>query len=296
MFACASIFVACARTEPDAGSTPSAAPDPNVYAQGVCNWFARCVPSFVRSNYGTVAACVDALEPRASALFRANGATVTKRSLDACIVRTESAPCDEEIESLPECDFKGTLPDGAPCTSGIVCASGSCLKGAAGCGVCAMRVGVNESCVNAACAPGLACVAEQCMATSTVNGPCSTEHRCAGNLACLDGTCVIPRGLDEPCSEAFPKNTTEPPCDATRGLVCGVLTPGESLRCVALLASVGGSCSQTPFCEVGVCVHGTCVPLLSNGQTCVPGAEVGCAPPLECRDGVCAGVDPTRCH
>jgi hypothetical protein len=272
-------------------------PDANVYAQGICNYFARCVPALVRSNYGNVASCVEAFVPQAAALFDAPGANVTKRTLDACILRTESARCDEDIEALPECDLRGTLADGAACLSGISCTSGSCFKPLVGgrpdrrraaCGVCSRRVAENESCKDAACAPGLDCVEDRCVAPAGAGSGCSAGHRCKEDLACLSGTCVVPRGRDESCDRQDPNAV---PCDASQGLVCSETTK----TCTAFLAQRGASCKTTPFCEASTCVNETCVPGLVEGEPCEVGAAVECVYPLECHDGTCAGPNPATC-
>jgi hypothetical protein len=271
----------------DLAAVPSACgesegPDPSVYARGICNHFARCTPAFVRSTFGDVPTCVAAFVKEASRIFETPGVRITKRELDACIVKTESAACDVEIETIAECDFKGTLADGAPCSSGVACASGSCLKPSAGasnegasCGACARRAAVNESCEGGACGPGLDCVEGQCRAPAAIGDACSAdaEHFCQARLACVNGTCVVPRGRDEACDGVVP-------CDATQGLVCVAAT------CTALLAKPGMSCTQTPYCEASSCVDTACQPLLTEGEACNE-RTAACAFPLECQGARC---------
>ncbi len=277
----------CARTEP---SPPETAADPNVYARGICHFFARCSPAYVRSEWGTVAACVDALDREATALFGAPGARLTKRQLDACIVRTENVTCDTIIDALPECDFRGTLPDGTACASGASCVSGACFKdvsrAAADCGTCMTPALANETCAEAPCAPGLDCVAERCVAPGEAGAACSDEHRCRPTLVCVAEVCVVPRGRDEACDAT---GASAVPCDPEQGLACSEGT------CRALLATVGSSCGQIPFCEASVCSAGVCVRRPSEGEPCSVGGPIGCAFPLDCRDGACVRADVAGC-
>jgi hypothetical protein len=284
------LLSSCARTTVDGTGA-----NPNVYAGGICNYLARCNPAFVRSYFSDVPTCTSAFILESTKLITARGSTITKKELDACIVKTESVACGEDIESLPECDFKGSLVDGDACSSGVQCASGSCFKTAVvsdggpveavECGVCSTRVGEAGSCTNAACAPGLDCLAGTCVAPSDVGGPCDDAgRRCRKNFACVQGACALTRARDESCSPSAP-------CDSAQGLAC------LNGKCVTVAAKAGGSCERHPFCEASYCSsvpNPTCVALKEEGASCERTTE--CAFPFDCRAGRCTKSDPTACR
>lgn len=274
-------------TSPD----PNAIASPVVYAQGICNFFARCQPAFVRAHFGSVEACSSAYVAPATDLLHSRGANITKRLLDACLVRTEKASCDDDIESLPECDFKGTLGDGASCTSGVQCATGSCFFSdpAASCGVCSPRALAGGDCTSAACAPDLQCVNHQCVPFGDPGAPCG-DATCKTNLMCSPaGSCVVPRKKDEPCD---PSGAGGAICDAAQGLTCANGT------CAAVLVKAGQPCDRYPFCESSVCIANVCQQHLGEGAACSASNE--CAFPLSCKPSpnggrTCQKTSPASC-
>jgi hypothetical protein len=279
-------------------------------ADAICARLDECSPASVTLPYGTVETC-RAREARrcASALTTAD----TGYSLDkavACAAAYEAATCDGVVTAVAaDCAPGGGARGVAePCASPDQCESGRCAPVAAtgagggggglaepptGCGACAPRAAVGESCADdaGACAPASGCVAGVCVALATFGTSCAAGEPCDLGLIC-DGSICVPGGAAGAACDAMT------PCD-----------PGAYLGCVA------GACAAPVWAEGGqpcaAAIEGDPVPVCiasshcGGGAICVAAAEdgaacggppgVSCYPPAVCAGGFCTLPEAMQC-
>lgn len=296
----------------DAGSDAAPADKTEKYARAFCDAFNACAPVLVKIGFGDAAACVTRVKSKAALDLKAAGVSVTEAQIDACLAKIASIDCSSPT-GIPECQFKGTLADGAACDLDAQCLSGSCFKpfvadgGApqrADCGTCKARAAAGADCSAAACADGHQCLPAggntfACVKQGAVNEACSAAAPCGGNLACVGGTCKKPLALNAACRNA----AGEIPCATARGEYCKAL-PNQNGTCSAVsyatppnLCGIDVAALNITQCTNSTCSSqipaGTCTAYLASGADCSGGGT--CAPPLECRAGKCAEVDPARC-
>lgn len=298
------VLAACGGDDDDGGAVSAA--QVQAYAQGQCAFFDRCSPIFVRLNWGNVGACqaqFGAVIQRQTTLA---GVSLTQAKLDACNAKLAARDC-ADTSDIPECDFTGTLGEGAPCAVSAQCASGSCFyetradQTVPDCGVCKAKVNEGESCAANVCANGLNCSASQvCIRPGGANAACADDLNCEGVLGCADGRCTPPIAKDGVCT------ASSAPCDSS--LYCrpdeGSTTTGH---CVEIgTADVGGACGVSDslvFCAAGSCQltdeqagTGTCLANPKEGEACtLDENSPPCGYGLECINNVCAYFDSASC-
>lgn len=101
---------------------------------------------------------------------------------DACGAQLFCAAFDGRTQ--PSCYMEHSRDDMTGCTADVQCLSGSCSPSARKCsstGKCAPTIG---------CAFGLACVKEQCLATSgELGAPCASPSDCRDGRTCVYSRC-----------------------------------------------------------------------------------------------------------
>lgn len=223
----------------------------------------------------------------------ARGSFCSGVSADTCVCRALT-PLGGDCTSTPcfgalRCDVDGgtstcveRLPDGAPCSTAVDCASFVCLArdGGSTCG---------------ALAPGEAC-------DPGSGRPCRTGDYCRGVRHVLDAT-----GSEVPASDGVCAARVGSGAACTREQFDDGCPPGERChdgRCSAhatLSVPVGGACSNPGACETAWCEGssmfladggpnleaGRCGALLAPGQPCGQGLAP-CAAPASCVSNACA--------
>jgi hypothetical protein len=196
------------------------------------------------------------------------GSGLTSDTLSACLSALQMLPCHSNIDSVPACQFIGSLGGGAACVSDAQCQSGSCdysLGSPAdggfmvpACGTCDPLIPVGGSCVNrSGCAPGSACDA---MSGSNGSATCTKITQGAAGASCDDQAAR--------CAD---------------GLYCDPSTH----TCTATKAS-GAPCSGSEECTAPLVCGGSSA--VGMGTTCQPPGQAGagctydeqCAPGLGC--------------
>ncbi|MDF2695463.1 MAG: Thiamin-phosphate pyrophosphorylase [Labilithrix sp.] len=159
---------------------------------------------------------------------------------------------------------------------------------------------IDQACAgDEACAPGLTCRDQVCIANEQgwLDGPC--ESGCMEGLLCIDGVCRrLPgtgRAEGEPCLDTF--------CGA--GLLCA--TPCNGPECdhkpkLCRRFRGGDACASPSQCPEGMmCEHdtfddqGVCHPLRDVGEPCEDGNRL-CHYHLRCVDGLCRTFDASMCR
>ena len=247
--------------------------------------------------------------------FDLPGVTYTAADAEACNQATDISGCEAIDMPVLECDFRGSLPGGAPCVYGIQCRSGRCDQRAPPdggilwetCGTCRRLAKVGETCADAGCEKGSVCLLDfktfelRCLAISeqdvgavcdgilTLCRPgsyCSASHVCtifpSLGEPCELGRCTAPYvcGLDSVCRKpAAIGESCYPGCEP--GLGCG-----RAGSCAVLeWAEPGASCDQDRACYLGLCLEGSCQPVVEEGEPCSD--NFSCGPGY-----VCAVAEP----
>lgn len=295
-------------TQPgDGGSvqpSPDAAPvrpSPAVYAQAVCNHDQRCFPIYLRRYFNGLNDCATKVSTEWARVLAAPGNVTTAAQLDACSAKLGTL-CSDEFAGIPECNFRGTLPDGASCMYGSQCASGDCFQVAstADCGVCTQQAPEGASCANAYCQPGLICTdPSTCVRPVGEGGACDDTKPCATGLLCTSGKCAKPLLLGAGCQVDADK------CDWDKGETCVPTTVGgKNGKCTTdAFGKLGQTCGWDAKgayteCEAASCSNpnntGTCAEFLGVGMPCsADGTE--CMYGLACSAGRCKARDASTC-
>jgi hypothetical protein len=191
---------------------------------------------------------------------------------------------------LPACaGIAGSLPDGAPCTASLQCASGSCGKGNDTqhplCGACAKPPAPAGCGDGGACQPDEQCNSGSCQKVVTgvaLGQACDATHFCASPNICraaaANGTTCQPLPkLGEACSGirfcADSLCTAAMRCEATPML-------GQPCKKDAVFNRY--TCADADVCDEMAAAGPTCVLRPSAGGSCTP------APGNHLEQGSCA--------
>lgn len=320
------IAVACSSTEDSQTASGACAQ----YADAYRAYTQRCAQA--SGGISTADSRWEQIEARmrlaCSSALSLPGNAVTPAGLTVCANKIKDVGCNFDSDDIPECDFDtGTLADGAACSSGSQCKSGSCKKtvtetSSSACGVCEARVAVGGDCS----AEGSSCVSDaRCDATTKkcvaivrngVGGSCDSTkgEQCQSGLVCDFTTkiCKERGAVGAACSGTSPcqsglqcsptTRTCVTPVLANEGQACGG-TSGASCaaglrcdfatqKCVKITwVAPGGDCSAAgSMCEHGSCNSTTkkCPALLADGQACTTDRSTGvCDDFASCIDGKC---------
>lgn len=222
--------------------------------------------SFVGSQF--VASVSDPLQR-----FDADRANVCLQAL------ADGAAACKAVDFSPCIDmFVGTLPPGAPCSTGFDCAPGP-----GGFAVCAP----DGTCVQ----PPRGGLGAPCTYSCYVHdGTQKCPSIFPGAPAFVQAACYASDGLS--CADLPTGATCQPlrqDCRQGGDFSCpggGVCDPATG-QCFAPIP-MGGNCAQAPCAPDAYCSNGTCVPLKPNGLSCYVGEE---CQSRRC-DGTCAVFSP----
>lgn len=298
--------VACS----DDDDEPISAATINAIASSICTKTSQCLSDVaVRVLYGSPQTCTTRQAAQLELDKKGSGFSVSEPAAKRCLEKLNTISCDALLTNdLPaECEFKGTLGDGAACSSNPQCASGSCFVADGGtCGKCGTRAPDGGDCSQSRCEKGLVCNTDKrCVRPAGAGVACNERTQCAFGLTCSKGTCVATLAAGAPCTVSG--GDAVDLCDRSKGLYCqGEGGGGASGTCASFdLAVAGGACGvvgsppRPTICEGGDCSGGslqnrTCVARLADGSPCTE--ESSCQAPAECRGGRCALLDPTTCR
>lgn len=264
--------------------------------------------------------------------FTMPGNAVTPSGLEACAAALEIIGCGNSDAPPPECDFRGTLEEGAACHSSEQCASGLCTPVSAWgetCGHCAGLVGLGDDCSTGGCPRVAACLprsqsAESYTCVAQTFG--SADAACDGNamlcrpgLGCTNGRCLPFRQEGDTCDN---RNTwcidplycsSAGRCTApgTEGQSCagdescahGLVCDPDTWQCVSpRWVGSGEPCSLVATqCLFGGCIYqgdtraGVCSTVVAEGGSCNQLERI-CDIGLVCLDGTCRGAHAAVCH
>lgn len=301
------------------------------YAAAIAGYESKCGESKSDAAWRRYVARVQHLCDSRLAL---RGAAIKPEHITACTNVVRSAPCVTDHSDLPKCELpNGTLDDGAPCSSGEQCKSGSCGGGGSICGTCQPRVPVGGDCSAPlpVCVKGALCdpTTKTCKAI-VHNGEGSTcvpgnGELCDSGLYCDLGTssCEERRPLGAACGGTAPcqiglicAETTRtcigPRTKVVEGRACGLsagwvecdtnlMCEPSSETCVRIQwVAPGGDCSApAALCDHGFCNQTTkkCPALIADGQPCNPDLSTGmCERFAGCIDGKCQLRETAVCN
>lgn len=307
-----SVVIACAGSSGGVTDGPVSDQTLEAIAGSFCDRLSACYGDFfVKAFIGDTATCKTRLGIELKASARGPGTGLDDAAAKTCKTAVDAAACNAFLsDGVPECDFRGTLADGAACAGDGQCVSGSCFVDAkTDCGKCGARAPEGADCTSAKCARGLTCSdAKKCVKRGAAGAPCDTTSACEVALSCIDGKCG--KGLAAGAACKTTATAKDPPCDTLSGLYCK--PPSASSAdgtCSAFtVVAAGQACgvSLTPavdysFCAGSQCVgasgtmKGSCQAYLADGATCTSGGAADCQFPAKCRNGKCATLDPTIC-
>src|SRR5258708_39387835 len=170
--ACIAGFGCSSSSSTDGGTATTIQQACTDISSALCTKYDGCAAFFVTYAYGDVATCQSRAILGCTNYPSAPGSTLTTDQIETCAKALQGAACDVilngGINSLPECNIKGTLDNGKPCASNFQCSSGFCPTGASNCGTCAPTTKSGDACVNNSCSGGLTCVTD----ASGANGKC----------------------------------------------------------------------------------------------------------------------------
>lgn len=265
-------------------------------------------------------------------ILNAPGTQIDLQRLATCAEKTRGLACDVSTETVKECDVlrdaKGTLPNGAPCGTGLQCQSGSCARATVGpgvmkCGTCQSPAAVGESCAELRCSAEAMCsqsgdATPICKAAVPVGTACSTSEFCERGAYCDTAgthTCRTNPRENEICT----RTTGAVSCAGELNCIGGVCRPARALgetcandsecdrylacstttqKCVSARVGLGATCGVAPkaSCDRGLtCFENKCVQPLAPGAACREGG-IDCAPFYYCGPSVtCEPIDPSVC-
>jgi hypothetical protein len=229
-----------------------------------------------------------------------DGVNTTAADLDACTAAVEAAGCEGQVQALfTQCLplFKGSKPDGAPCSNGIQCQGGHCDSDGDGelvCGVCETRPGAGQPCPDGGCDYGLLCgEAGTCIEiTYAAEGEScdfATATSCQNNLSCVNDVCTARKAQGEACTSSL-ECTYNLFCDQTVGS-CQPDSPPASVGQPCGTDTSGGtyvSCNSEGYCENNVCQA-----KVADGGSCTSSNQ--CMLAANCVAGVCS-IEPPLCE
>ena len=256
--------------------------------------------------------------------FEMPGNGVTAAALTTCSLLLRTGSCETPDGPPPECDFRGTLPGGAPCFHDSQCQSGSCPNqdispggpGPYRCGTCmAVAPSVDGPCLDSACPRGSMCINTDPVRPSATciplvvgaEGDACDEltHRCAQDYFC-DGPsrrCVPLRDVGEVCGSKWVTGCKAPLyCTAVGGICSAPHAVGEPCEYDSQCAPGTGCDQVTRYCaeivwgEPGApcdggrlgCRMGYCVTSFPGGTSFCPtvvGLGAACDYEHQCDEG-----------
>jgi hypothetical protein len=285
---------------PDGAGSGAVHGDPKTYADGLCAFFEKCQPSYLKTRFGDGTSCRSSMLADATASLNARGNVVTQDQLTSCMSKLGVRSCADDLDRLPECDFRGTLDDGVTCVFAGQCKGGACIGvlpdgGEPPCHSCEARAPLGTDCANHDCAVGLICFAGKCAPPKLTGEDCDPRNNCEGTLDCVNGKCVDLAPADQSC-DLKDYNT----CDGYKDLLC---MPSSSTKgtCKAVsYAKVGETCGFDPtaltqtYCIASYCSEdsgvGTCLRFATAGEAC--SRPETCANDLACIVGRCVDRAP----
>lgn len=274
------------------------------FADGMCRYFEKCNPGAFYQN-GLEAQCRESQLTAMKSLMSAGGTVVTMTELQACLAKLGAASCADDVISLPECRFKGSRDDGAPCVYHSQCKGGMCRRAGEVCGTCVTPLAIGEQCVvdeEPSCGLGNSCFEGHCRergrdGTSCCETKYCYRDACNDHFRCVSSTapfaCQAPRGEGASCE--VPQD-----CDRTKGLTC--VRTGTGSTCVDTApAAIGEKCGYRVgggralyfLCVRSYCKSNTCLPYVGLGDQ--SSTADGCADLLILRNGVCVESAPASC-
>ncbi len=263
---------------------------PKTYVEAACAHAKKCLPAGYAKLYGDDATCESTLGIEAARL----PADQTAR----CMSALATADCALDARDIRDCNFKGTVKDGAACRFNSDCASGRCTHDQNGCTICGAQGDQGATCeANYDCQSSLYCDLDKskCRPRIALNDVCTlsgpdgaVNNPCAPGLICSNGKCVAGNGVGADCGNGKACNATLT-CDQNKCREYDYANPGE--RC----GNTGGSVYV-------VCLNGRCLPndskchaYASVGEACAaPNATMATSPSCSpnddtvCKNGKCA--------
>jgi hypothetical protein len=230
------------------------------------------------------------------------GSGMSPPAVEACASALDASPCELPNGAPSECNFKGSLPGGAPCNQGAQCQNGVCQgtvayspggqEGPFTCGTCAPIATVGQTCAHddfsASCVGNALCLITPATATaSDATYTCVATVEGDVGAACDDLSATCKTGLY--CASQTGQCAVLGEAGATCGE--GASRPsGDPGGCAAPLSCVGlpgaATCdagAEGAFCLLDADCH--------QGLGCLPGpcssteGRIGCA-----ASGTCAPV------
>ena len=306
------IVLACGGSSSNGANGPVKVTDKTLgaIADSFCDRIAACYGDFfVKALMGDTATCKFRLELEVKASAKGPGVQIEDAEAARCKAAVDAAACNTLLaDGVKECDFRGTLADGAACANDSQCTSGGCYVDAkTDCGKCGTRAAEGADCTSSRCARSLTCsAANKCVKTVAEGGACDTNIPCEPSLSCIRAKCG--KGL---ASGAACKNAeNETPCDGFAGLFCKPpsATVADGTCAPFTVATANQLCGVTlqptvdyAFCKNSQCVgatsttRGTCKSFLEDGAACDATKQPDCQFPAKCRNGKCAMLDPAFC-
>jgi hypothetical protein len=279
-------------------------------ASSFCDRITSCYGDFfVKAFIGSTPTCKSRLAIEVIASAKGPGAQIKDADAAKCKAAVDAAACNTLLaDGVKECDFRGTLADGAACASDSQCTSGGCFVDAkTACGKCGPRAAEGADCTSSKCARGLTCsAANKCVKPTAEGGACDANTPCELSLSCLNAKCA--KGLAD--GAACKNGMNETPCNGFVGLYCkppkATVADGTCTRFTTATANQLCGVTLQPtvdfsFCENSQCVgatsmmRGTCKSFLADGAACDATKQPDCQFPAKCRNGKCASLDPLAC-
>jgi hypothetical protein len=280
----------------------------------LCANFARCMESRLRQLYGDESTCVERTRMFVEASITGPGVAYTDADRDVCAMEMEQESC-EDVQAFnygPLCRHiifdPGTLPDGAPCTRSLQCASGYCPMYQCG-STCSAKPPIGAPCGK--CPEGVICAENKtCALPVERGGSCDDAHPCLLNSDCFHGTCTAMLDEGDTCDytagstdPAIKQKATTPRCEwLDKGLICNsnskkcqrVKWAGAGAACGWLDGTTYAECSDSGFCSQST--PRKCLPHANDGETCNGTAGPYCLPPAFCQYGKCVTVRGGTCE
>ncbi len=318
-------------TVPDSGSPPgdsgpggdSAMPGDAggacaAYAMADCNFFQACEPGVLQANWGTLAACMTAMETTCTGAIGVTGSGFSESLATACgaaLVTSTAAcangPIPRGVPKMGVCTVVGAGAGGSSCGIAAQCATDDCELTGTTCGVCTSPGSAGTACgpgTGVTCAVGLACgLHNTCTTYVPIGMPCDLGV----STTCTEGAdCVVADGGTTGTCQAegvtagvacSPDGNGAPRCWNNAGFFCN-----SAKMCEPIVYGAGGATCGTQdggaavdLCAGGTCVAGSCVATVTAGNPCTVGAGE-CVAGTTCADtnggatGICTAAN-TSC-
>ncbi len=306
----AGLVAACGGSDSGVSDGPATNQTLDAIAASFCDRIATCFGDFfVKAFLGDTRTCKTRLQIEVRASVKGLGVQVKDSEAVTCKAAVDAAACNTLLaDGVSQCEFRGTLADGAACASDSQCTSGACFVDAkTDCGKCGARAAEAADCTSAKCQRGLTCTsAKKCAKFVPAGGACDATTSCEPSLSCIDGKCNKGLAKDAACKLA----STTSPCDTFSGLFCkppsAMTTDGKCTLFTVVAAGQQCGVSLQPAIDYAACgnsqcvgaqglTKGTCAAYLADGVACDATKAPGCQFPAKCRNGKCATLDATVC-